>query len=81
MQAPSPQRYVAQVCEDESELLERIQEPVRTFPRPGYCRITRLLHRGGWEVSFKRVYRLWRQKGLKVPQKKRKRRRLGDSFG
>ena len=80
-QPRSTQRYVPQVREDEPELLKRILELVREFPRFGYRQITRLLRRDGWEVNFKRVYRLWRQEGLKVPQKKRKRRRLGDSAG
>jgi transposase InsO family protein len=33
----------------------------------------------GWRVNRKRVYRAWRQRGLKVPKKARKRRRLGSS--
>ncbi len=33
----------------------------------------------GWEVNRKRVQRLWGEEGLRVPQRKRKRRRLGDS--
>ena len=33
----------------------------------------------GWEVNRKRVQRLWREEGLRVPQRKRKRRRLGES--
>ena len=44
-------------------------------------RITRLLRSEGWQVNAKRVYRLWRQEGLKVPQKTMKRRRLGSSNG
>ncbi|QDS98869.1 Integrase core domain protein [Adhaeretor mobilis] len=47
--------------------------------RYGYRRITALLRAEGWQVNRKRVYRLWRKEGLKVPQKKRKRRRLGVS--
>ena len=38
-----------------------------------------LLRREGWQVNRKRVYRLWRQQGLKVPRKQRKKRRLGHS--
>ncbi len=33
----------------------------------------------GWTVNRKRIYRLWRQEGLKVPQKQHKKRRLGHS--
>jgi transposase InsO family protein len=46
-------------------------------PRFGYRRITVLLREEGWRVNRKRVHRLWRREGLKVPQKQRKRRRLG----
>jgi putative transposase len=46
------------------------------YGRYGYRRVTKLLHRAGWHVNHKRVERLWRQEGLKVPQKQPKRRRL-----
>jgi putative transposase len=45
-------------------------------PRYGYRRVWALLRREGWSVNKKRVHRLWRQEGLKVPNKQRKRRRL-----
>lgn len=48
-------------------------------PRFGYRRITHLLRADGWVLNYKRVYRIWRAEGLKVPQKQRKRRRLGCS--
>jgi transposase InsO family protein len=38
-----------------------------------------LLRREGWRVNRKRIYRLWRKEGLKVPQKQRKKRHLGHS--
>ena len=41
--------------------------------------MTRLLRREGFVVSYKRVHRLWRAEGLKVPKKKRKRRAQGKS--
>jgi len=46
------------------------------YGRYGYRRITALLNRDGWHVSEKRVYRIWRREGLKVPQKQPKRGRL-----
>lgn len=52
-------------------------ELAREHPRYGYRRVTALLRREGWSVNGKRVHRLWRQAGLKVPQARRKRRRLG----
>ena len=44
--------------------------------RDGYRRITMMLRVEGWPVNPKRIYRLWRQEGLKVPAKQPKRRRL-----
>jgi putative transposase len=52
---------------------------VRERPRFGYRRIAALLRAESWRASATRIYRLWRREGLKVPQKKRKRRRLGNS--
>jgi len=52
-------------------------ELAKRHPRFGYRRIGRLLRNEGWQASHTRVYRLWRREGLRVPQKKRKRRRLG----
>ena len=48
-------------------------------PRWGYRRAHHRLREEGWEVNRKRVQRLWREEGLRVPVRKRKRRRLGDS--
>jgi len=46
------------------------------YGRYGYRRITVLLHWDGWRVNHKRVERIWRAEGLKVPEKQPKRRRL-----
>jgi len=54
-------------------------ELVRQHPRYGYRRIGALLRDAGFRVNRKRVYRLWRQQGLKVPRKTHKKRRLGHS--
>jgi transposase InsO family protein len=54
-------------------------ELARQHPRYGYRFITAKLRQQGWRVNAKRVYRHWRLEGLKVPQKKRKKRRLGTS--
>jgi transposase InsO family protein len=56
-------------------------ELVREHPRYGYRMITAKLRQEGWRVNRKRVYRLWRAEGLKVPKKQRKKRRLGSSAG
>jgi putative transposase len=75
----SSQRYVGTEREREEELLLRIRALARENPRYGYRRIKALLVREGWSVNLKRVHRLWRREGLKVPQIRRKRRRLGQS--
>jgi len=51
----------------------------RKHPRFGYRRIAWFLREEDWQASETRIYRLWRREGLKVPQKRRKRRRLGTS--
>jgi len=48
-------------------------------PRWGYRRAHHHLRQEGWEINRKRVQRVWREEGLRVPQRKRKRRRLGES--
>ena len=58
------------------DLTRRIVELATEYGRYGYRRVTALLHREGWQVNHKRVERIWRQEGLKVPQKQPKRRRL-----
>ena len=55
----------------------RLRALSREHPRYGFRRIGALLKREGWSVNLKRVHRLWRREGLKVPQVRRKRRRLG----
>jgi putative transposase len=75
----SSQRYVGTEREREEELLLRVRALARENPRYGYRRIRALLKREGWSVNLKRVHRLWRREGLKVPQIQRKRRRLGQS--
>lgn len=48
----------------------------RSFGRYGYKRITGLLQMAGWTVNAKRVQRIWRAEGLKVPKRQPKRGRL-----
>jgi transposase InsO family protein len=57
-------------------LREDIVSFASLYGRYGYKRITALLNRDGWRVNHKRVYRIWREEGLKVPAKQPKRRRL-----
>lgn len=78
-QPRASQRYAAQPASDEAALVTRMLELVRMHPRYGYRFTTGKLRQEGWHVNAKRIYRLWRREGLKVPKKKRKRRRLGTS--
>ena len=61
---------------DEESLVLRVSELASQYGRFGYRRITALLQNEGWCVNHKRVERVWRQEGLKVPAKQPKRGRL-----
>ncbi len=56
--------------------MERIIALATQYGRYGYRRITAMLKQEGWLVNHKRVERIWRREGLKVPKKQPKRRRL-----
>jgi putative transposase len=75
-QPRSTQRYVPQFLPDEDPLVTAIIGLACQYGRYGYKKITALLRGEGWRVNKKRVERIWRQEGLKVPQKQPKRRRL-----
>jgi putative transposase len=72
----STQRKPPQPAEDEAALTAEIVALAGRFGRYGYRRITALLRRSGWVVNAKRVERIWRREGLKVPQRQPKRSRL-----
>ena len=79
-QPRSTQRYRAKERpDDESELVGDMRRHAARHVRFGYRRVWALLCREGWRVSLGRVQRLWRREGLRVPQKRRKRRRLGSA--
>jgi putative transposase len=65
--------------EEEKRLIAEMLAIVAEHPRWGYRMVWAMLRQSGWRVNRKRIYRLWVQEGLKVPQKQRKRRRLGHS--
>lgn len=74
------QRYQTQRADDEGALVKRIHELVGQHPRYGYRRIWAILkYQEGWRVNRKRIWRLWQQEHLKVPQRQHKKRRLGIS--
>ena len=61
---------------DEERLVAGMIELVRQYGRYGYRRIAALLRDAGWQVNDKRIERLWRRGGLKVPMKQPKKGRL-----
>ncbi len=75
-QPRSTQRAEPKTADDEAALTTDIIELARKYGRYGYRRITALLHQAGWAVNKKRVARIWRSEGLKVPLRQPKRSRL-----
>ncbi len=73
------QRYQGRRVDQDKALAAAMRGLSVRHPRYGYRRITAMLRAEGWAVNRKRVYRLWRQEGLKVPVNKVKRQRLGGS--
>jgi len=73
----STQRRVPTGREDEERLTADIVELARQYGRYGYRKIAEMLRTtAGWVVNDKRVERIWRREGLKVPAKQPKRGRL-----
>ena len=72
----SPQRKTPRGHDDEDLLTADIIELARQYGRYGYRKITALLRDSGWLVNDKRVERIWRREGLKVPAKQPKKGRL-----
>ena len=75
-QPRSTQRYAFRQPSDEGRVVRRIVELATRYGRYGYRRITGMLREEGWRINHKRVERIWRQEGLKVPAKQPKRARL-----
>jgi len=75
-QPRTTQRYAAVARSDEDALTAAIIRLASQYGRYGYRRITALLRTEGWQVNHKRVERIWRREGLKVPIKQPKRGRL-----
>jgi putative transposase len=76
-QTRATQRHNPSPPSDEKELTDDILNLATKYGRYGYRRVTALLNNNeGWRVNHKRVERIWRREGLKVPQKQPKRGRL-----
>lgn len=69
-------RYTPVKREEEDIIRERIIEIVANYGRVGYRMVTDYLRNEGHCINYKRVYRIWREVGLKGPKKQPKRRRV-----
>jgi transposase InsO family protein len=78
-QPRATQRYQRRSREPDTALANELRRLSAEHPRAGYRMATALLRQGGRKINPKRVRRLWRQEGLKVPRRQRKRQRLGSS--
>ncbi|MCJ2097539.1 IS3 family transposase, partial [Methylobacterium sp. E-046] len=77
----STQRKVPRGRDDEEALTADLVALAETYGRYGYRKISALLKAAGWFVNDKRVERIWRREGLKVPAKQPKRGRIWDNDG
>ena len=75
-QPRATQRYSVTIADDEEALTRALVQLASRYGRYGYRRVSALLRRDGWRVNHKRVERIWRLEGLKVPAKQPKRGRL-----
>ena len=75
----STQRHRPLCCDRDDALRARLRRLSREHPRWGYRRAWASLRGEGFEVNRKKIQRLWREEGLRVPARKRKRQRLGQS--
>lgn len=76
----STQRHEPLRCRDRDDgLRERLRLLSRQHPRWGYRLAWGAVRDEGWQVNRKKIQRLWREEGLRVPARKRKRLRAGAS--
>ena len=75
----STQRHEPRRGDRDEALRTRLRKLSREHPRWGYRRVWATLRNDGWAVNRKKIQRLWREEGLRVPAKRRKRQRLGTS--
>jgi len=75
----STQRRELTRTKGDDALRARLHEFSRKHKRWGYRKAVAILRDEGWDANRKKIQRLWREEGLKVPARKRKRQRLGSS--
>jgi putative transposase len=62
---------------EEAELRAWLRKFSTDRPRWGWRRAAKMARRAGWTVNKERIRRLWREEGLRVPQRRRKKRLTG----
>ena len=80
-QPRATQRYRGRKRSRDAALAAELRRLSAEHPRAGYRMAAALLRRAGMEINDKRVQRVWREEGLKVPRRQRQRARLGNSEG
>ena len=75
-QCRATQGYELRQMDDEELLRSCVISFASKYGRYGYKRVTALLNQDGWKVNHKRVARIWREEGLKVPTRQPKKARL-----
>lgn len=74
--ARSSHRYQSTSKADGEDLRLAMIRLAKQYGRYGYRKITQLLRIEGWKVNHKRIERLWREEGLQLPRRHKKRKRL-----
>ena len=80
-QPRATQRYRTSKPDRDRSLIKAMREVAMREPRAGYRTVSKLLRREGWDVNLKRVHRLWKQEGLKIPAKPARKKARGSSAG
>ena len=61
---------------DDDALRHEIIRLAKMYGRYGYRKIAQLLHISGWKINHKKVERIWREEGLQLPERHKRKRRL-----
>ena len=69
-------RYIAVKLPDEDDVRTEIIDKACNYGRVGYRMVTNMMRNSGTKINHKRVERIWREEGLKLPKKQTKKRRL-----
>ena len=80
-QPRATQRFKGTKPRSDGPLLKAMREVAMRLPRAGYRTVIKHLRREGWQVNEKRVHRLWKQEGLRVPAKPARKKARGSSAG